>query len=65
MGLVVNFDIIQSGSGIDKLVGRAGWWALASEPWVSVGLRSVFQWEFPSYADTLRFFAGWTTGPAS
>jgi len=33
MGLVVNFDMIQSGDNVDDLAGRAGWWALAGEDW--------------------------------
>lgn len=33
MGLIVNFDLIQSGGPVDELAGRAGWWALAGEDW--------------------------------
>jgi len=33
MGLVVNFDLIQTGADVDALAGRAGWWALAGEDW--------------------------------
>jgi len=33
MGLIVNFDFIKSGTSVDELAGRAGWWALSSEDW--------------------------------
>ena len=29
MGLVVNFNLFQSGTLVDKLAGRAGWWNLS------------------------------------
>jgi len=36
MGLIVNFDFIQSGKpAVDELAGRAGWWALSKEDWDS------------------------------
>ena len=31
MGLMVNFDFIQSDVSVDELAGRAGWWTLFSE----------------------------------
>lgn len=35
MGLIVNFDLIYGDSPPDDLAGRAGWWALSGEDWVS------------------------------
>ncbi|KAL9179898.1 hypothetical protein ACHAXT_007868 [Thalassiosira profunda] len=33
MGLIVNLDLLQSGTPVDELAGRAGWWALGGEDW--------------------------------